>query len=70
MIACPCHACTSWALEETGTAGEPWRPVPAGVTRWARLRVRNREEDRDALMVAEVEEGPAADLLRAAEWYP
>ncbi len=56
------------AVEEAGSAGEPWRSVLAAVTRWAGLSSRDREEDRYALLVAEVEERNAADLLRAAGW--
>ena len=70
MIACPCPLCAARAVEEAGTAGEPWRSVLAAVTHWAELRVRNRDEDRYALLVAEVEERNAADLLRAAGWCP
>jgi len=70
MIACPCRPCIARAVEEAGSAGEPWRSVLAAVMRWAELRVRNRDEDRYALLVAEVEERNAADLLRAAGWCP
>jgi hypothetical protein len=51
-------------------AGEPWRSVLAEVSRWAGHRVRNRREDRYALLVAEVEQRNAADLLTAAGWSP
>jgi hypothetical protein len=70
MIACPCLLCVGWAVEEAGTAGDPWRSVLAAVTRWAELRVRNRDEDRYDLMVAEVDRRNAADLLLAAGWRP
>ena len=69
MIA-PCRACTRRAVEEAGTAGDPWRSVLAEVARWALLRVRGRREDRYALIVAEVEQRNAADLLRAAGGCP
>ena len=52
MIACPCPLCTAWAVEEAGTAGDPWRPVLAAVTRWAELRVRSRDEDLYELLMA------------------
>jgi hypothetical protein len=70
MSAYPCERCTARAVEEAGSAGEPWRPVLAPVMHWAELRVRNREEDRYALLVAEVEERNAADLLGATGWCP
>ena len=70
MTACPCPRCTARAVEEAGSDGEPWRSVLAGVTRWAGLSARGREEDRYALLVAEVEERNAGDLLRAAGWCP
>ncbi|MEN6516984.1 MAG: hypothetical protein ABFC38_02190 [Methanospirillum sp.] len=65
-----CRAFVRRAVEEAGTAGDPWRSVLAEVSRWARLRVRDRREDRYALLVAEVEQRNAADLLRAAGWCP
>ena len=67
MNACPCAACRR-ALEEAGAPQDPWRPVLAEVMRWAELRV--RDDDRYALLVAEVEQRNAADLLRAAGWCP
>ena len=70
MIACPCPLCTAWAVDEAGTAGDPWRPVLAAVTRWAELRVRSRDEDLYELMMAEVEQRNAADLLGVAGWCP
>lgn len=70
MIACSCLLCAARAVEEADGAGEPWRSVLAPVMRWAELRLRNRDEDRYALLVAEVEERNAADLLRAAGWCP
>ena len=70
MIARPCDACVQRAADEAGATGEPWRSVLAAVVRWAELRVRNRDEDRYALIVAEVERRNAADLLRAAGWCP
>ena len=69
MSARPCAACRR-ALEEAGPPVDPWRPVLADVMRWAELCVRDRNEDRYALLVAEVEERNAADLLRAAGWCP
>jgi len=51
-----------------GGVGEPWRSVLAEVTGWAGLQVRNRDEDRYALLVAEVEQRNAADLLQAVGW--
>ena len=68
MTACPCPCCAARAVEEAWSAGEPWRSVLAEVQRWAELSARNRIEDRYALLVAEVEERNAADLLRAAGW--
>jgi len=68
MIALSCRARVQRAVEEAGTAGDPWRSVLAEVSYWARLRVRGRREDRYALIVAEVEQRNAADLLRAAGW--
>lgn len=70
MTACPCPHCTAWAVDEAGSAGEPWRPVLAEVLRWAELRVRGRDEDLYELMRAEVEQRNAADLLGAAGWCP
>ena len=70
MTACPCTRCTAWAVGEAGSAGEPWRPVLAEVLRWAELRVRGREEDLYELMIAEVGQRNAADLLRASGWCP
>ena len=70
MTVCPCLRCTAWAVAEAGSAGEPWRPVLAAVTRWAELRVSGRDEDLYDLMMAEVEQRNAADLLDAAGWYP
>lgn len=70
MTACPCPLCMAWAVEEAGSAGEPWRPVLAEVLHWAALRVRGRDEDLYELMMAEVERRNAADLLRAAGWCP
>lgn len=70
MTACPCPVCTVWAVEEAGCAGEPWRPVLADVTRLAELRARGRDEDLYDLMMAEVEQRNAADLLGAAGWCP
>lgn len=64
----PCRACVGPAAEEAGSAGEPWRSVLAEVARWAELRVGDRREDRYELLVAEVEQRNAADLLRAAGW--
>lgn len=64
----PCRACVRAAAEEAGSAGDPWRSVLAGVSRWARLRVRNRPGDRYELLEAEVEQRNAADLLKAAGW--
>lgn len=69
MSACPCPACWRRAVEEAGTAGEPWRSVLAAVTRWAALRLRNRDRDRYALLVAEVDGRNAADLLDTAGWW-
>ncbi|MEN6519333.1 MAG: hypothetical protein ABFC38_14360 [Methanospirillum sp.] len=68
MTACPCLLCAGWAVEEAGTAGDPWRSVLIAVTRWAELRLRNRDEDVYDLMVAEVDHRNGADLLRAAGW--
>ncbi|MEN6341974.1 MAG: hypothetical protein ABFC89_05385 [Methanospirillum sp.] len=65
-----CGACSHRAVEEAGTPGDPWRSVLAAVMRWAELRVGDRREDRYALIVAEVEQRNAADLLRAAGWCP
>lgn len=70
MTGCPCPLCTARAVEEAGSAGEPWRPVLAEVLRWAELRVRSRDEDLYDLMTAEVEQRNAADLLGAVGWYP
>lgn len=70
MTACPCPRCTSRAVGEAGSAGEPRRPVLASVTHWADLRVRGRDEGRYALLVAEVEQRNAADLLRVSGWCP
>ena len=68
MTAYPCPCCAARAVEEAGSAGEPWRPVLAAVTRWAELQVRGRDEDLYDLMMAEVEQRNAADLLGAAGW--
>jgi hypothetical protein len=65
-----CRACARTAVAEAGSAGDPWRSVLAEVTRWAGLRTRDRPGDRYALLVAEVEQRNAADLLRAAGWRP
>ncbi|HOV68341.1 MAG TPA: hypothetical protein PLI31_08270 [Methanoregulaceae archaeon] len=70
MIECPCLLCTGWSVKEAGTAGDPWCSVLAAVTRWAELRVRSRDDDLYDLMVAEVDQRNAADLLRAAGWCP
>jgi hypothetical protein len=70
MIALSCRVRVQRAAEEAGTPGDPWRSVLAAVMRWAELRVGGRREDRYALLVAEVEQRNAADLLRAAGWCP
>lgn len=70
MIICPCPLCMAWAVEEAGTAGEPWRPVLASVTQLAELRAHGRDEDLYELMMAEVKQRNAADLLGAAGWCP
>lgn len=69
MSARPCPACWRRAVEEAGTAGDPWRSVLAAVTHWAGLRLRNGVGDRYSLLVAEVERRNAADLLDAAGWW-
>ena len=58
-----CRACLWAAASEAGSPGEPWRSVLAQVSRWAGYTVRNRDEDRYALILAEVEQRNAADLL-------
>jgi len=68
MIACARPTSAGWRVEEAVGPGDPWRSVLAGVARWAELRVRNRKEDRIALLVARAEQRTAEDLLRAAGW--